>query len=92
MCAGAILGARVRSLVFGAFEPKTGAVGSLFDALRDPRHLHIVEVRAGVREAECAALLTEFFADLRSPETQLLSPPEAGGGSLGTTKFTDRII
>lgn len=65
MCAGAILGARVSSLVFGAFEPKTGAVGSLFDALRDPRHLHTVEVRGGVREEENAALLSEFFGRLR---------------------------
>lgn len=65
MCAGAILGARVKSLVFGAFEPKTGAVGSLFDALRDPRHLHTVEVRGGVREAENRQLLSEFFATLR---------------------------
>ncbi len=65
MCAGAILGARVRSLVFGAWEPKTGAVGSLFDALRDPHHLHTVEVRGGVLEAENARLLSEFFADLR---------------------------
>ncbi|WP_165164862.1 nucleoside deaminase [Corynebacterium qintianiae] len=65
MCAGAILGARVKSLVFGAYEPKTGAVGSLFDALRDPRHLHRVEVRGGVHEAENAALLSEFFGRLR---------------------------
>ncbi len=65
MCAGAILGARVKSLVFGAWEPKTGAVGSLFDALRDPRHLHRVEVRGGVRERETALLLRDFFGELR---------------------------
>ncbi|PAT14076.1 tRNA-specific adenosine deaminase [Corynebacterium sp. NML 120412] len=65
MCAGAILGARVASLVFGAWEPKTGAVGSLFDALRDPHHLHTVEVRAGVLAEENAALLGTFFRDLR---------------------------
>ena len=65
MCAGAILGARVASLVFGAWEPKTGAVGSLFDALRDPHHLHTVEVRAGVLAEENAALLEAFFRDLR---------------------------
>lgn len=65
MCAGAILGARVRSVVFGAYEPKTGAVGSLFDAVRDPHHLHSVEVRGGVLEAETAQLMTEFFAELR---------------------------
>ena len=66
MCAGAILGARVSSLVFGAWEPKTGAVGSVLDAIRDPRHLHTPEVRAGVLEAEAAKLLAEFFEGLRS--------------------------
>lgn len=62
MCAGAILGARVASLVFGAWEPKTGAVGSVADVLREPRHLHTVEVRGGVLEEETAALLSGFFA------------------------------
>lgn len=65
MCAGAILGARCRSVVFGAFEPKTGAVGSLFDALRDPHHLHTVEVRGGVLQAEASQLLSDFFTQLR---------------------------
>ena len=66
MCAGAILGARVSSLVFGAWEPKTGAVGSVLDAIRDPRHLHTPQVRAGVLEAEAAKMLAEFFEGLRS--------------------------
>ena len=66
MCAGAILGARVSSLIFGAWEPKTGAVGSVLDAIRDPRHLHVPEVRAGVLEVETARLLGDFFEDLRS--------------------------
>lgn len=66
MCAGAILGARVSSLVFGAWEPKTGAVGSVLDAIRDPRHLHVPEVRAGVLEREAASLLSEFFEGVRS--------------------------
>ncbi len=65
MCAGAILGARCRSLVFGAFEPKTGAVGSLFDAVRDPHHLHRLEVRGGVLKSETSLLLTDFFGGLR---------------------------
>ena len=66
MCAGAILGARVSSLIFGAWEPKTGAVGSVLDAIRDPRHLHVPEVRAGVLEDEAARLLSEFFEGVRS--------------------------
>lgn len=66
MCAGAIVLARVAELVFGCWEPKTGAVGSLWDVVRDRRLAHRATVRAGVLEAECAALLTEFFADLRA--------------------------
>ena len=66
MCAGAILGARVSSLIFGAWEPKTGAVGSVLDAIRDPHHLHVPEVRAGVLEDEAARLLSEFFEGVRS--------------------------
>lgn len=66
MCAGAILGARVSSLVFGAWEPKTGAVGSVLDAIRDPHHLHVPEVRGGVLDAEAAHLLADFFEAVRS--------------------------
>lgn len=65
MCAGLILGARMKSVVFGAYEPKTGAVGSLIDVLRDPSHLHTVEVRGGVLEAETSRLMTGFFGRLR---------------------------
>ena len=65
MCAGAIQAARVSSVVFGAFEPKTGACGSLVDVLRAPGALHVPEVRAGVLEEECANLLTDFFGGLR---------------------------
>lgn len=65
MCAGAVLGARVGELIFGAFEPKTGACGSLIDAVRAPGQLHRPAVRAGVLEAECAGLLEEFFESLR---------------------------
>jgi tRNA(adenine34) deaminase len=63
MCAGALVLARIARLVFGAFDPKAGAVSSLFDVVRDPRLNHRVEVRGGVLEAECGALLTDFFAD-----------------------------
>jgi tRNA(adenine34) deaminase len=61
MCAGALVLARVGTLVFGAWEPKTGAVGSLWDVVRDRRLNHRPEVYAGVLEAECAELLRGFF-------------------------------
>ncbi|MGW4768696.1 nucleoside deaminase [Nocardia sp. NPDC004278] len=61
MCAGALVLARIGRLVFGAWEPKTGAVGSLWDVVRDRRLNHRPEVRGGVLEAECVALLDEFF-------------------------------
>jgi tRNA(adenine34) deaminase len=65
MCAGAIGLARVARVVFGAWEPKTGAAGSLWDVLRDRRQGHRPEVVAGVLAGECAALLESFFADQR---------------------------
>jgi tRNA(adenine34) deaminase len=65
MCAGALGLARVRRVVFGAWEPKTGAAGSLWDVLRDRRLNHRPEVVGGVLEAECAAVLEAFFASHR---------------------------
>jgi tRNA(adenine34) deaminase len=65
MCAGALVMARVARVVFGAWEPKTGAVGSLWDVVRDRRLTHRPEVRGGVLEDECAAPLREFFARQR---------------------------
>lgn len=65
MCAGALVAARVARLVFGCWEPRSGAVGSLWDVVRDRRLTHRIEVVGGVREAECAALLAGFFADRR---------------------------
>lgn len=61
MCAGATVLARVHRLVFGAYDDKAGAVGGLWDVIRDPRLNHDVEVVAGVREQECSDLLAEFF-------------------------------
>ena len=61
MCAGAAVLARVDRVVFGAFDPKAGAVGSLWDVVRDRRLNHRPEVVAGVRAAESTALLEEFF-------------------------------
>ncbi|HLS00174.1 nucleoside deaminase [Mycolicibacillus parakoreensis] len=65
MCAGALVMARVARLVFGAFEPKTGAVGSLWDVVRDRRLNHRPQVRGGVLAAACAAPLEGFFARQR---------------------------
>jgi tRNA(adenine34) deaminase len=65
MCAGAIGLARVDRVVFGAWEPKTGAAGSLWDVLRDRRLNHRPEVVPGVLAGECAALLESFFAGHR---------------------------
>lgn len=69
-CAGAIILAKVGRVVFGAWDDKAGMAGSVHDLLRHPRLNHRPEVVAGVREAECAALLREFFRERR---------PGAGG-------------
>ena len=61
MCAGALVLARVERLVFGAYDPKAGAVASLFDVVRDPRLNHRIDVRGGILEAECGAVLRGFF-------------------------------
>ena len=66
MCAGAIVNARVRRVVFGAVDSKTGATGSLYNLCADPRLNHEAEVVALVRADECASLLTEFFAARRT--------------------------
>ncbi|MFC1750421.1 tRNA adenosine(34) deaminase TadA [Pseudomonadota bacterium] len=61
MCAGAIIHARVKRVVFGANDPKTGAAGSMFDVLTSDRYNHVVECVGGVLATECAAMLTSFF-------------------------------
>lgn len=65
MCAGALVGARIDTIIFGAFEPKTGACGSVFDVVRDPTVMHRPQVRGGILAGECAAQLAEFFTELR---------------------------
>lgn len=65
MCAGAAVLARVSRIVFGAFDPKAGAVGSLWDVVRDPRLNHRPEVVGAVLADECGALIREFFATHR---------------------------
>jgi tRNA(adenine34) deaminase len=65
MCAGALLAARVARVVFGAFDPKAGAVGTLYNLCADPRLNHEVAVEAGLRGEECSAQLSAFFAGRR---------------------------
>jgi tRNA(adenine34) deaminase len=65
MCMGAILLARVERLVFGCFDPKAGAAGSLYDLTNDRRFNHTVAVTPRVREDECAGILSGFFRELR---------------------------
>ncbi|MDE0856839.1 MAG: tRNA adenosine(34) deaminase TadA [Nevskia sp.] len=65
MCAGAIVHARVSRLVFGARDPKAGAVDSVYDVIARPRLNHVVQWTGGVLEAECGALLREFFRSRR---------------------------
>lgn len=65
MCAGALVLARIDRLVLGAWDAKAGATGSVRDVVRDSRLNHRVEVVPGVREAECAGVLEEFFRDRR---------------------------
>jgi tRNA(adenine34) deaminase len=65
MCAGAIVLARVPRVVFGCTDPKAGAAGSVLDVLAEPRLNHRPEVAGGLLAADCAALLTDFFASRR---------------------------
>jgi len=66
MCAGALVLARVRKLYYGAKDPKAGACGSVFNLVQSPRLNHRLEVYSGVREEECAAVLSGFFDGLRA--------------------------
>ena len=65
MCAGAIAQSRIKRLVFGSFDEKYGAVGSVWDLLRDSRAIYKPEVISGVLENECAKLLSDFFTTKR---------------------------
>ena len=68
MCAGAIAQSRISTLIFGAWDEKAGAVGSVWDLLRDPRALNKVEVRSGVLADECSAVLKEFIQGVRKKD------------------------
>ena len=65
MCAGACINARVKRIVFGAFDPKAGCCGTLYNLPEDKRFNHRAEVLGGIKEEECANLLKEFFAKRR---------------------------
>jgi len=65
MCAGAIAQSRIKRLVFGSFDEKYGAVGSVWDLLRDTRAIYRPEVLSGVLEKECGELVTDFFSTKR---------------------------
>ena len=68
MCAGAILQSRLKRLVFGAWDEKAGAVGSMWDLLRDPRSTFRTEVRAGVLAEECGDLIKSFIQEVRKKD------------------------
>ncbi len=68
MCAGAIVLARIPTLVFGAHDPKAGACGTLYNIVQDARLNHRVELTKGILEPKCAALLKEFFSKVRTNE------------------------
>ena len=68
MCAGAIAQSRIQTLIFGAWDEKAGAVGSVWDLLRDPRSTFRTEVRAGVLADECGELIKGFIQEVRKKD------------------------
>ena len=76
MCCGAVIQARIARVVYGAADPKAGAVASRYRLLDDGRSNHRVETVAGVLEAECGALLRGFFEARRGPLARATPPPE----------------
>lgn len=74
MCAGALMLARLERVVLGAWDPKLGATGSVWNIVRDRRATHHVEVVSGVREAECSQVLLQFFATHREPTMREAGP------------------
>ena len=68
MCAGAIAQSRLQTVVFGAWDEKAGAVGSMWDLLRDPRSTFRTEVRAGVLDEECGELIKSFIQEVRTKD------------------------
>lgn len=86
MCAGAIVLARIPTVVYGASDPKTGACRSVFEIVDDPRLNHSAVIRTGILEQECSTMLSDFFATQRaqseSPSVRTPEPPARQGGIL----------
>ncbi len=80
MCAGAIMHSRLKRLVYGARDPKTGACGSVVDLMAEPRINHHTQVTGGVLADECGGLLREFFAERRRRERAAAAPLPAPPG------------
>ena len=78
MCAGALVAARVKRVVFGATDPRAGACGTLYNLCTDPRLNHEIEVTGGIGAAECAALLSSFFAEKRTDRAATGAPAGSG--------------
>ncbi len=85
MCAGALVLARLPELVYGATDPKAGAVSSLYDIPRDERLNHRVEVIAGVMADECGLLLKRFFAARRAPSRRTAAGASPAPGATAAT-------
>lgn len=79
MCAGALMLARVSRLVLGAWDPKLGATGSVWDIVRDRRATHRVEVVGGIRESECSQVLLSFFEGRRGQQAPLGRTQQGAG-------------
>ena len=80
MCAGALQHARIKRLIYGAADPKTGACGSVIDLFAEPRLNHHTTVRAGVLADESRRLLSSFFVERRELKRQGSLPPDADEG------------
>lgn len=77
MCAGAIIMSRIPKVVFGAWDPKGGCCGTIYNLLKEPRFNHESEVVGGVLEEECGQLLTDFFRALRKKKKAMKKAPAA---------------
>ena len=82
MCAGTMVNARMGRVVYGARDPKAGAVRSLYALLEDPRLNHVVEVSEGCLAAECSQILSDFFRDIREGRIVKPLPMRAPSGAL----------